>query len=63
MPSDAVALLVIRARLEVDSLRPLRAEIRLTTDVSRGIESTVNLSDPESVTAAVGAWLQGVLDG
>ena len=50
-------LLVIRARLEVGSPAPLRAEVRLTTDVSRGIEEIVNLSDVDSVAALVRTWL------
>ncbi|MGH7910470.1 MAG: hypothetical protein ACREQM_07790 [Candidatus Dormibacteraceae bacterium] len=57
MPIDTSGLLVIRARLEVGSSAPLRAEVRLTTDVSRGIEETLNLTDAESVAAVVRTWL------
>jgi hypothetical protein len=38
-------LLIIRAYSEADSSSPLRAEIRLTRDVSAGIERTLNLAD------------------
>ncbi len=37
MYSDRTALLIIRAWLERGSLEPLRARVRLTTDVSAGL--------------------------
>jgi hypothetical protein len=57
MAPDISGLLVIRARLEVGSSAPLRAEVRWTTDVSRGIEETANLVDADSVAALVRTWL------
>ena len=57
MPSASSGLLVIRAWLEAGSSSPLRAEVRLTTDVSRGIEETLKLTDADSITAAVSVWL------
>jgi hypothetical protein len=62
MPSTSTGLLVIRAYLEVDSPSPLRAEIRLTTDVSAGIERTLNLADPDLVDQVVRSWLRGMLE-
>ena len=48
---------MVRAWLEAGSSSPLRAEVRLTTDVSRGIEETLTLADADSITAAVSVWL------
>jgi hypothetical protein len=63
MPTERTGLLVIRAYLERGSSSPLRAEIRLTSDVSMGIERTVNLVDPEVAVQVVRAWLHGLLEG
>jgi hypothetical protein len=54
-------LLIIRAYSEAGSSSPLRAEIRLTRDVSAGIERTLNLADAEDVVQVVRAWLDDVL--
>jgi hypothetical protein len=55
-------LLIIRAYSEADSASPLRAEIRLTRDVSAGIERTLNLADTEGVVQVVRTWLDDVLE-
>jgi hypothetical protein len=55
-------LLIIRAYSEADSASPLRAEIRLTRDVSAGIERTLNLADTDGVVQAVRTWLDDVLE-
>lgn len=56
-------LLIIRAYLEAESSSPLRAEIRLTSDVSAGIERTVTLIDRERVAEVVRGWLDEIMDG
>jgi len=56
-----VGLLIIRAWVEPGSSSPLRAQIRLTTDVSHGFERSLALTEIEAVTAAVQAWLSEVL--
>ena len=61
MRTDNTALLTIRAYVEPMSTSPLRAEVRLTTDVSIGIQLTVSLADPERVAQLVRAWLDDVL--
>ena len=53
-------LLIIRAWIEPASSSPLRARIRLTTDVATGIESELAFSDVQSVCTAVESWLQDV---
>ena len=61
MPLDRTGLMIIRAWVEPGSLRPLRARIRLTTDVGTGFESEMTLSDLPGISAAVESWLQDVL--
>jgi hypothetical protein len=62
MPSGT-GLLIIRAYLENGSPSPLRAEIRLTSDVSVGIERTLTLVDRDRVSEVVRRWLDDILDG
>ena len=57
MPSDRTALLIIRAWIEDGSPGPLRAQVRLTADVSKGFEATFTLADPDAIGATVQAWL------
>ena len=52
----------MRAYSEAGSSSRLRAEIRLTRDVSAGIERTLNLADTEGVVQAVRPWLDDVLE-
>jgi hypothetical protein len=60
--SSGTGLLIIRAYLETGSLSPLRAEIRLTSDVSAGIERTFTLVDRDRVSEVVRLWLDDILD-
>lgn len=61
MASDRSGLLIIRAWLEPESSEPLRAEVRLSTDVSAGFDRTVTLAQPEAVCATVQEWLDDLL--
>ena len=61
MPLDHTGLLIIRAWLERGSAKPLRAHIRLTTDVAAGFASEVTLANVQDVSGAVEAWLEDVL--
>jgi hypothetical protein len=63
MHSRSTGLLIIRAYLEAGSPAPLRAEIRLTSDVSTGFERTVTLADRELVARVVRDWLDNILEG
>jgi hypothetical protein len=63
MPTDNTGLLIIRAYVERGSSAPLRAEVRLTSDVSAGIERTVVLADAELVAEVVRGWLNDILGG
>jgi hypothetical protein len=55
------ALLIIRAWVEPGSSSPLRAQIRLTTDVARGLEYSLTLTQEAKVVEAVRAWLSEML--
>jgi hypothetical protein len=57
MPIGSTGLLIIRAYLETESPVPLRAEIRLTSDVSAGIERALTLVDVDRVVEVVRSWL------
>ena len=57
MLDDRTALLIIRAWVEEGSIEPLRAHIRLTTDVAAGFQRTLTLARPEDIEDAVAAWL------
>jgi hypothetical protein len=50
-------LLIIRAWAEPGSSSPLRVQIRLTTDVSRGVERSETVTEADTVVAVVRAWL------
>jgi hypothetical protein len=60
MPPERTAILIIRAWIEAGSSEPLRAHIASTTDVSAGIEHTVNLADADAVVELVRIWLRDV---
>jgi hypothetical protein len=55
-------LMIIRTWLEPGSPKPLRVQIRLTTDISMGFEREVTLADIPAVSAAVETWLHDVLE-
>lgn len=54
-------LMIIRAWMEEDSIKPLRAQIRLTQNVAHGFSRELKLTDVESVSAGVEAWLREFL--
>ncbi len=61
MATDRTGLLIIRVWIEEGSSEPLRAQIRLSNDVSAGIERTLTLARAEAVCATVQEWLAGFL--
>jgi len=63
MANGNTGLLIIRAYLETESSSPLRAEIRLTSDVSAGIERTLTLVDKDVVAELVRSWLDNIIEG
>jgi len=50
-------LLIIRAWAEPGSSSPLRVQIRLTTDVSLGVQRRETITDTDAVVEVVRAWL------
>jgi len=63
MPAPRTGLLIIRAWIEEGSSEPLRARIRLTTDVSSGFQQDMTLSQVPAVCEAVETWLGDMLSG
>ena len=63
MPASRTGLLIIRAWIEEGSSQPLRAHIRLTTDVSSGFEQSLTLSQVPAVCEAVETWLRDMVSG
>ena len=61
MPSHRTGLLIIRAWVEEGSLEPLRAQVRVTGDISSGIERTVALAHSDTVMELVDDWLQEIV--
>ena len=61
MPLNHTGLFIIRAWVEQGSSQPLRAQIRLTTDLANGFASEMTLADVHAVSAAVELWLRDVL--
>ena len=63
MPVSRTGLFIIRVWIEEGSSEPLRARIRLTTDVSSGFEDSMTLSQVHAVCEAVATWLGDMLSG
>ena len=63
MASDRTGVLIIRAWVEGGSSEPLRAQIRITNDVSSGVERSLTLTKPELVCATVMEWLAEIVEG
>jgi hypothetical protein len=51
-------LLIIRAWAEPGSSSPLRIQVRLTTDVSLGVERSETVTEPDAAVEIVQIWLQ-----
>ena len=63
MTRPRTGLLIIRAWVEPGSSAPLRAQLRLTTDVSWGFDRSLTVGREEAVLQAVQAWLAELLAG
>ena len=61
MSTDRTGLLIIRAWIEEGSSEPLRAQVRVCTDVATGIEHTLTTARADAVCAAVREWLDEML--
>lgn len=61
VPAERVGLLIVRAWAEADSPVPLRAVLRLTTDLSSGMQRRLTLTDADEVCDAVRAWLADIV--
>ena len=63
MTRPHTGLFIIRAWVEPGSSSPLRAQIRLTTDVTYGFETSLTVTEENAIVAAVLAWLSEVQTG
>lgn len=54
-------LCIIRAWVELGSSSPLRAQIRLTTDVALGFQRSLTVAEQDEVVGVVQAWLAELL--
>lgn len=61
MPVYNTGLFIIRAWIEVGSTSPLRASVRLTSDVSSGFTREFMLTEAPDVSAEVDIWLEEIL--
>jgi hypothetical protein len=61
MPLHTSGLLIIRAWLEPGSTRPLRAHLRLSTDIAAGFDREVTLANVDDVSSVVEGWLRDIL--
>ncbi len=61
MTSDHTGLLIIRAWIEEGSSEPLRAQVRVSTDVSAGFDRVLTLSRSEAVCTTVAEWLEDMM--
>lgn len=57
MTKTRTGLLIIRAWTEPGSSSPLRVQIRITTDLSLGVERSETLAEADAVVEVVRAWL------
>ena len=61
MSNQRTGLLIIRAWVEAESSEPLRAHVKITSDISAGIEQSLTLARPDEVREVVSVWLDGLL--
>jgi hypothetical protein len=58
MNSQPIGLMVLRVWTEPGSARPLRVDVRHTSDLSRGFRRTVTLTDIDLVLSTVRSFLE-----
>lgn len=61
LSSDRTGLMIIRVWTEQGSSEPLRAQLRVTNDVSAGFDREVTFSRPEAVCTVVAQWLEDIM--
>ena len=61
MSTPHSGILIIQARCEETSSQPLRAHLRLTTEISSGLEASMTLTQVAPVGTIVETWLNNLL--
>ena len=62
VPIASTALLVLRVWREEDSQVPLRAEIRMTRDISAGFERNLTVTDVDAACRVIVEWLVAIAE-
>ena len=57
---EPTGLLIIRAWVEHGASEPLRAQVRVTSDVSGGFERSLTFARADEVCANVKEWLEAI---
>jgi hypothetical protein len=55
-PADLTALFIVRLRFEAGSSTQMRAEVRMTQDVTAGFDGASTVTDVESAVRLLRAW-------
>lgn len=61
MERDRTGLLIIRAWVEEGASEPLRAQVRISSDVSAGFERELTFVRADDLCATVKEWLADIL--
>ena len=61
VPGTDTGVLIIRTWVEPGSAEPLRFHIRLSTDISAGIERSLTVTQTEAASSIVEAWLDEIV--
>ncbi|MCZ2525286.1 hypothetical protein ACFV1B_05440 [Streptomyces sp. NPDC059637] len=61
MAASRTGVLIVRVRIEEGSALPLRAHVRLTDDITSGVERSVTLTGADAVCEVVREWLGEML--
>ena len=56
-PADVTALFLVRVRFEAGSTQPMRAEVRMTPDVTAGFGASSTVTDVEAAVTLLREWL------
>ncbi len=55
--TDVTALFIVRLRFEAGSSRQMRAEVRMTQDVTAGFDGSSTVTDVESAVRLLRMWV------
>jgi hypothetical protein len=56
--ADVTALFIVRLRFEAGSSQPMRAEVRMTPDVTGDFQPSSTVTDADAVVSLLREWLR-----